>query len=87
VEREQGMSLGARKILHKRWPFLVWLLPLSLVSVIALGQPPDAGVESAPPGEAAIPHDSISTIVERRGDGDGAEATFRTHCATCHMGQ
>jgi polyvinyl alcohol dehydrogenase (cytochrome) len=86
VEREQGMSLGARKILHKRWLFLVWLLPLSLVSVIALGQPPDAGVESAPPGEAAIPHDSISTIVERRGDGDGAEATFRTHCATCHMG-
>ena len=32
------------------------------------------------------PTDSIMTIVAARGDGDGAEAVFREHCASCHMG-
>jgi polyvinyl alcohol dehydrogenase (cytochrome) len=32
------------------------------------------------------PDDSIMTIVASRGDGDGAEAIFREHCGSCHMG-
>jgi hypothetical protein len=40
---------------------------------------------SASDGEVP-PSDSIMTIVAARGDGDGAEADFRAHCSSCHMG-
>jgi polyvinyl alcohol dehydrogenase (cytochrome) len=43
---------------------------------------------STPDSDAAAtpPNDSLMNVVAARGDGDGAEAVFREHCASCHMG-